>query len=488
MRSQSTLATVCVAAAAVMLSISVGAAASTATWKIPAVLLALACIVVLGIEKPALFISAVLIVRPLLDSSSESKIHIGLGALNLGGALGLCVLVVAVGYLFATKRITLPTLSLAFATVFAFSAVMAIEARANFGPSAGTSAVTELIRLAAIFAIFVLAANVASSPSSVRRMFAIFALSAAIPALIAIFQFATGGALAPSGLLIERAFGTFSGPNPLGEYSAICALILICAPADLMSRSIRIIALAVILGALAISYSRAGYAMFLIGVIAIEYRRVSHKLVWLAAALAIVLIAVPTVRNRILPTGTTAASIERVYAKTGETGLLAGNGTYGSFGWRLYNWGKLLNKWEASPALGFGLQTTVLVNPLHQRQPNGAVQGILAHNTAVRALVEGGVIMLLVWIYFCARLIGSSARAKNERWKLQPYARILWGIWIAIVVIGFATDDPFSGTALMYGCVALTGALQAAYRRHRMALVPAPVPRRMTIAHKAAPG
>jgi O-antigen ligase len=468
------MGTTTVTAIACLVALTVGVTSSAVGWQIPAALMALGLVIV-GVERPALFVGAILMVRPLLDANSEHRVHIGIGAVNLGGAVGLCVLAVSVAYMLAAQRITVATPSRSFAAVLAFSMAMAVEAYAKFGSSAGTSAIAELIRLSAVFAVFVLAANVSSSPSLVRRLFALVALSAAVPALIAIFQFSTGGALASSGLLIERAFGTFSGPNPLGEYCAIAALILVCAPSTLMNRGIRIAALAIILGALVISYSRAGYAMFLVGMIAVEYRRLSRKLIWVAVALAVVMIAVPSVRNRILPTGTTASPQERLFAKTGESGLLAGNGTYGSFGWRLYNWGKLLNKWEESPILGFGLQTTVLVNPVRQRLANGAVQGFLAHNTAIRALVEGGVIMLLLWALLCVKLVGSSARAKNEPWALQPYARILWGIWIAIVVVALGTDDPFTGTALMYGCFALTGALQAAYRRHQMAVVPARV-------------
>jgi O-antigen ligase len=438
----------------------------TIGWQIPAAALALLGILIVGVERPALFLGLVIVVRPLLDASSEHHIHVGFGSLNYGGIVGLCILVVAFGYLLVARSIAVPAVTRAFGAVLAFSTVMAVEAYENFGSSAGTSAITELIRLSAIFAVFLLAANAASSPASVRGMFVIVALSAVIPAAVGIFDFATGKASAESGLLIQRAFGTFSGPNPLGEYCAVSALILIYAPAGFVKRGLRLATLTIILAALVITYSRAGYAMLLVGVVVMEYRRMSRRLVWAALTLAIVLIAVPSVRNRVLPTGTTAAPQER-FAKTGETGLLAGNGTYGSFGWRLYNWGKLLDKWEEKPILGFGLQTTVIVNPVRQQLANGKVQGFLAHSAAVRALVEGGMVMLLLWALLCTTLIGSSARAKNEPWELQPYARVLWGIWIAVVVIAVSSDDPFTGTALMYGTFALTGALLSAYGRQR---------------------
>jgi hypothetical protein len=453
-------------AAAVLLSIGAGAAVSLAGWEIPVAVLVLAGTIGLGIERPALFLGVVLSVRPLLDVASQQTVHLGSGSINPAGAVGLCVLAVSFGHMLTASRTTLPAVSRTLIAVLAFSVVAAVVAYENFGSAAGTSAVTELIRLAAALGVFVLAASVASKPRPARHLFLIVSLSAIVPAVSAIIQFASHSALAPGGLLIERAFGTFSGPNPLGEYCAISALILITAPASFMRRGVRFVALAIVLGALVISYSRAGYAMLLIGVVVIEGRRISHRFVWATLVLAIMLVSVPSVRNRILPTGTTAAPQEQ-FARTGQTGLLAGNGTYGSFGWRLYNWSKLLNKWEQSPLLGFGLQSTVIVNPVRQRLPNGTAQGFLAHNTVVRCLIEGGPIMLFLWALLCVRLITRSARAKEEPWALQSYARILWGIWIAVVVIALTTDDPFSGSVLLYSCFALTGALQAAFSRHQ---------------------
>ncbi len=452
-----------------LVSIGVGAITTIAGWEIPAAVLVLVGLAALGMERPALFLGVVLAVRPMLDAASEHHVNIGFGSTNIGGAIGLVVLVVSLGYMLTVASITLPATSRIFSAVAVFSGVGAFYAYENFGSSANTSAVTELVRLAAILAIFLLAANVSSTPASVRRLFFIIALSAVIPAVVAVFQFASGNASIETGLVIQRAFGTFSGPNPLGEYCALSALILISAPADFMRRSLRFIALGIVLGALVITYSRAGYGMLLIGIVAIEYRRLSRRMLWVAIALAIVLIAVPSVRNRILPTGTTAATQEPV-ARTGQTGLLSSSGTYGSLGWRLYNWSQLLGRWQQSPILGFGLQTTQRVNPLRTNLPDGVgTEGFEAHNMPVRALVEGGPIMLLLWLLLCASLISRSARLKNEPWELQSYARILWGIWVAVVITALTSDDPFSGTALMYSCFGLTGSLQATYSLHRMA-------------------
>src|ERR1700692_2170176 len=60
---------------ALLAAITLGVAASTVGWKIPAALLAIVAIIGLGIGRPAAFIGVALIVRPLLVSSSEHKIH-----------------------------------------------------------------------------------------------------------------------------------------------------------------------------------------------------------------------------------------------------------------------------------------------------------------------------------------------------------------------------------------------------------------------------
>jgi hypothetical protein len=170
------LTSAAITAAAVTLSVGSGVAAGAASWKIPLALLALAGIVILGMERPALFLAAILLVRPLLDAASKQRVHIGLGTINLGGAVGVCVLIVVLGHMLIASRITLPASSRNFGALFALSAVAAVEASTRFGSTGGTAALTELIRLAAIFAVFVFAANIASSPASVRRLFAIVAL------------------------------------------------------------------------------------------------------------------------------------------------------------------------------------------------------------------------------------------------------------------------------------------------------------------------
>ena len=112
-----------------------------------------------------------------------------------------------------------------------------------------------------------------------------------------------------------------------------------------------------------------------LSVVAAEYRRLSRRLLMAALVATMVVIAVPTVQDRILPTSNNVA--------TGGT-------AYSSLSWRINNWQGLLGQWEQSPIIGFGLRSTDTVNPekaYTAGDPTGS--GFDAHNSVVRALVDG---------------------------------------------------------------------------------------------------
>jgi O-antigen ligase len=443
-----------------LLSLGVGAVISIGQWEIPLAALLLLTLIIVGLERPALFLAAVLLVRPLLDAASTKSISVGAGAINIGGGIGLVCLAVLFGYLLLTSRVVMPPVSRVMSVVVMFSALSALYAYENAGTAAGTKAIAEVIRLGAILAVFVLAGNVAATSERVRQLFAIVALSAVIPATVAIIQYAAGAAPNGSDLDIARPLGTFVGPNPLGEYCALSLLIFISAPPSLMKRNLRIFALVIVAVGLIITYSRSGYGELLIGLVFIEYRRLSGKLLWAAIVATAILLAVPSVRNRVLPTGNEST----LRNGPAQTSLLSSNSTYGSLGWRFQNWNGLIKMWEQSPVLGFGLATTQQLNPTRFAAPNqNGTTGFAAHSAVVRALFEGGLILFSLWMLLYISLIVRSATAAKKPWSLQPYARIILGAWIAIIATGFASDDPFAVTTLMYSCFALTGAIQAAY-------------------------
>src|SRR3954451_12398215 len=69
---------------------------------VPVAALAAVAMLVFGLARPALFVVVFLLARPLVDDYSGSTA--GGAGLNIGGALGLLVIVVAIGYALSTNR------------------------------------------------------------------------------------------------------------------------------------------------------------------------------------------------------------------------------------------------------------------------------------------------------------------------------------------------------------------------------------------------
>jgi O-antigen ligase len=91
-------------------------------------------------------------------------------------------------------------------------------------------------------------------------------------------------------------------------------------------------------------------------------------------------------------------------------------------------------------------------------------QGFEAHNMIVRILVEGGVVLLAVYLAYFYVVLKRLRRLARAPWELAGQARLMFVLWGLTLFAGFTTDDPISLTALMVGLLALTGALEGAWR------------------------
>ena len=221
---------------------------------------------------------------------------------------------------------------------------------------------------------------------------------------------------------------------------------------------VRAVALAPILTALVATYSRAGWALFLIGFLLLLWRR-KPALMGLGLVVVLSLVFfVPTIHDRVLPP-----------PNPKDAPLGGGVATPESYKWRLDNWRGLLGKWEERPLTGFGLETTGYVNPRRLLDPTSVVDttGFDAHNSVIKLLVEGGVVLLVAWIALIATVTSRFKALARRDWTFRPQARAVLFLWIGVIVIGLSTDDPLAATAVMYGLFALSGSLEGAYRRSR---------------------
>jgi O-antigen ligase len=223
------------------------------------------------------------------------------------------------------------------------------------------------------------------------------------------------------------------------------------------------------IGALVGTYSRVGYILFLGGVLVLGWRVRRGAAVAAVLGAVIIVMAVPSVKHRVLPSQDPSAPNEQ---------------TYESYSWRIDNWRGLLNKWEKSPIIGYGIASVPYENPriaiTGSSDANGG--GYDAHNLAVKSLVEGGIVLFLGWAFLLASLIGVAARLARDDWPLRQLGRVMLVLWPLITFISVSTGEPTSETASMFALLAATGALEGAHRTWRrqqleQAAVPADGPR-----------
>jgi O-antigen ligase len=403
----------------------------------------------IGALRPALFLALFILVRPLLDDISD--LDAGARSANVGGALALALILAAALVAARQRRMIWPVAVPALLLAIAVSAVSALQAWQDFGAAVGTEAAGEVVRVAALLAAYVLGANVFATPEQSRRLFVVVALCGVLPGILGIVEWVKGPPLAEN-LDIARISGPFVGPVPYGAFLAVTALVLLFVPG--LRPSIRVPAVLLVCIPLVGSSSREGWVVFTAGVVLLAWRGRKRMLVTIAIVVVALIAAVPTVRERALPSQT-------------QSGSAAVQQSYESWHWRTENWRGLLDKWREQPLFGYGLTSTTSVNPRAPAatagQPRG---GFDAHSLLVRLLVEGGVVLLAVYVAFFVVLMRGLRTLARGTWELHRLGRLLLVIWTLLLVVGVTTDDPFDETAVMIPLLALTGSLEAARRTY----------------------
>jgi O-antigen ligase len=350
-----------------------------------------------------------------------------------------------------SRSVFFPRATAPFALLLVISIGAAVYAFVTLSGVIALDPISELGRLAAELAVYVMAANVLNSAVRTRRLFALVALSGVVPAIIGLIQWIQGPPYVPE-LGVARITSTFGGgPNEFAAYMAVSALLMLGMP-SLLPRLVRLPSLVLILAVLVGTYSREGWAMFLLGIVLIGWRR-RRALVFGVAAMTVVIVGlVPAVQSRVLPSATQPpAAVQRTP-------------TYASFTWRIDTWRILLDKWAQSPLIGYGLRSTPYVNPRRSQVNGGPASGFGAHNSAVNVLVEGGVVLLIPYLLLVGVMIGACVRLARTKWELQHLASLLVVVWIVVTVASLTSDDTLGETTLMYAVLALTGALEGARR------------------------
>jgi O-antigen ligase len=415
-------------------------------WRVGLALAAIASLAVLGLFHPLGFLLAFLLLRPMLDGMAETRFHTPVGSLNVAGLLALVVIWTTVAAVTAQQRVMRPPALRAFGFVLVVSALAALLALARYHAVVGTLPVTEVVRLVTLVSVYILAANVVRSERGAWLVVVAAGLSAVAPALIAVIEWLRGVPRA-SDLTISRVQATFSGPNALGMYLGLAAIVLVALPPGALPRWMRRIALALVLVALVGTFSRSGWVMAALGGTALAWR--GHRRLVLGALVVAVLLVlvVPSIRGRVVPgAGTTTAHSSRWIPS--------------SYQWRIDTWKTMARVYAKKPLTGYGLRTAPYVDP--RKGPSATAVGYDPHETVIKLLVEGGPLLLLAWTALLYGLVRSMRRLSRSRRATRDVARLAVVLWGVTIFVGLTADDPLAGTALLYALFSVTGAAAGA--------------------------
>jgi O-antigen ligase len=322
----------------------------------------------------------------------------------------------------------------------------------------------EYTRLAAAVAAFAWAAWVVRTPRQLTWVMGAVLLSAAYPVLVGLQQVATGHThLRSSGF--GSAIGPFSHPNGFASFLLIVMVLAVVALLESRALGWRI-AIGLLLGGglvcLLFTYARASWVGFAIAIVLLGLMRYRRLLVVGLLAVLIAALGAP---------GTTTRAEQRF------SDLSSGSEAYGrnSWSWRTGQWGKLVPYGLEQPVFGRGYgsypRDTLLVFGTNDaefgtlpKNPNGAY-GFGAHNDFVKALVETGVVGLVLWALTLVGVISVAARARRVR-EIAPWATAGLAIAVSLTLVSVADNIQTAPVDMVY-LFGLSGALAGVALRAR---------------------
>lgn len=404
----------------------------TVTLSVPA----LGYIFLLGIFRPRLGLLLFLFTRPILDHfTGKEVLSFASYEMNPASLWGVAILVVTAWTIYKCRD-AFPRLPL-LRPWGIFLAVAAITLPLSIHTTAG---IYEITRMATIFALFTLGYLTIGANKHLTDQIKVIIFSMIIPAALAYYQFFTAtGLTLPLEHIYNRIYGTFAHPNLFAFYLIIplvLSLVIVVIKNKKEVATYMFAVLAAIFSALLVlTYTRGAWiafmsAMFIVG--AIRYRKI---LVVMAAALALLYVAVPTVQER--------------------AARLVHPDPYGSIVWRFDLWEDGLGYTLNRPFLGHGAGTARDVILKHRGEEKGSPD---PHNDYLKIMLEFGFIGLAAYLYLLVSvlvLLWKTYQAEN-RPNFKDLYLAIFALSAAIFIMSFG-DNIFRNTALQWTLWSLIG-------------------------------
>jgi putative inorganic carbon (hco3(-)) transporter len=349
----------------------------------PVGLLAGAGLLALALARFEVFVLAVLGVRTTLD------------ALKLGGAaaipdpaalLGILFIGVSVIWLITeTRRPDAAPFSRLSWAAMVFVAVAFLGVLTSPLP---VDSFIEWSRLASMLLMLLVVERLGSRPAWRAHLLGAFATAAVVPLLVAGYQLATNSNLFSAGGF-ERIRGTFTHSNPLAAFLALLVVVAFAVLTNDRDQRRRVLAgltLAVSLGGLYLTYTRAAWLAAALGFAVVAATLGRRALATLVGAAVLVVVLVPGISERF-------SDLSESESARGESA--------NSLTWRVEYWGSAFLLASESPVTGIGLKQ-IAAQTEEAKQP---------HNDFVRAYVELGFAGLAAYTYLVWQFVATAVRA-----------------------------------------------------------------------------
>ncbi len=356
---------------------------------------------------------ALVVLRVALDFFRERKIIEEPFLLNLGGALGIFVLILGLYWFFKKRKEILKIPHLWVILLFLIVGLINIPL---LSPLIKMKSFTEWIRIASFFTVYFLISNISATKKEqlgdIKQnkkknniFLKVILASAVLPALAGFWQiFRRIGLEDEAGFI--RIYGTFAHPNPFSYFLVVVLILLICFFINTNSKTEKKYYLfSIILGItlLIFTYSRGAWAAFLIALFLFGFLKYRKQLFLGSIIFGLFLFFLLFINNWLYRNYN--FSLLYSFAPTRRLAeTLKWHPYTSSLLWRLELWEDMKDAFWERPFFGQGLGTFE-EEALKRRGPySGSLE---AHNDYLRITVELGIIGLISYLLLILVFLGN---------------------------------------------------------------------------------
>ncbi len=384
---------------------------------------------------------ALIVLRPAMDLFSQVEfLKLGNFSLNLSSTVSILA-IAWIAYIILKNRQQVWRRPLFYPILVFF----VISLASIFYTYDFANTLTEIVRSASIFFVYLLASMVINSLERFKRFLKAVGFSLVAPVFFAIVQLISQTGLSFAGVN-NRLYGTFGHPNALAFYMVLTIGIFITyffsLPLEKRNKSILAIP-AILFFILLLTYTRGawlGLGAFLILIGFFHYRKAIIALI-VVAVLAIGL--APTVNNFLFDEFNINLSnvpvIQRITDESSEES---------SIEWRLEVWSDMRRRIVEQPYFGYGLGSFPV---LREQSVKGFFESTDAHNDYLRYIIELGFVGLLAYCFLIFKNIGNLFYRYIKSQTRETKAWLLGGCTLAVsfAIMSFY-DNIMQGTAVMW--------------------------------------